>query len=162
MGRRVAYFVVGFVVWILLVYTLHYQEVIAGAGVALLTAVLFGRYLPLDPKRLLNPVRWFWLIVYIPVFAYMCLKSNIDVALRVLSPGLQMKPGIVKIKTRLESDIARVLLANSITLTPGTLTLEIRGEYLFVHWINVKDEEVERASELIGGRFEKHLKAICE
>jgi len=150
------------VVWILLVYTLHYQEVIAGAGVALLTAVLFGRYLPLDPKRLLNPVRWFWLIVYIPVFAYMCLKSNIDVALRVLSPGLQMKPGIVKIKTRLESDIARVLLANSITLTPGTMTVEIKGDTLYIHWIEVEAGDVAATSKAIIGPFEYFLARIFD
>jgi len=162
MSRRVAYFVVGFVVWILLVYTLHYQEVIAGAGVALLTAVLFGRYLPLDPKRLLNPVRWFWLIVYIPVFAYMCLKSNIDVALRVLSPGLQIEPGIVKIRTRLKSDIARVLLANSITLTPGTMTVEIKEDTFYIHWIEVGAGDMAAVSKAIIGPFEYFLARIFD
>jgi multicomponent Na+:H+ antiporter subunit E len=83
MGKRIAYFVLGFVVWMLLVYKLHYQEVIAGVGAAFLAASFFGQYLPVKPSRLLNPVRWFWLLVYIPVFAYMCLRANIDVALRV-------------------------------------------------------------------------------
>jgi multicomponent Na+:H+ antiporter subunit E len=132
MAKRIAYFVLGFVVWMLLVYTFHYQEVIAGIGVALLTAVLFGKYLPLEPSKLLSPVRWFWLLAYIPVFAYMCLKCNIDVALRVLSPGLQLKPGIVKIRTSLKSEIARVFLANSITLTPGTMTVELKDDVLYI------------------------------
>ena len=89
MGKRIAYFALGFVVWMLLVYTFHYQEVIAGVGVALLTTVVFGRYLPLKPSQLLNPVRWFWLLAYVPVLIYIWLKSNIEVALR--NPVLNSK-----------------------------------------------------------------------
>ena len=162
MSRRVAYFVVGFAVWMLLVYTFHYQEVIAGIGVALLTAAFFGQYAPVKPGHLLNPVRWFWLLVYIPVFAYMCLKSNIDVALRVLSPGLQIKPGIVKIRTTLKSDVARVFLANSITLTPGTMTVEIKDDVLYIHWIEVGATDIETASRAIIGPFEYFLARIFD
>jgi multicomponent Na+:H+ antiporter subunit E len=162
MGRRVAYFLAGFVVWMLLVYTLSYQEVVAGIGVALLTAAFFGKYLPVSPLQLLNPVRWFWLLAYIPVFVYMCLKSNIDVALRVLSPGLQINPGIVKIRTTLKSDIARVFLANSITLTPGTMTVEMKGDVLYIHWIDVGSGDMATASRAISGRFEYFLARIFD
>jgi multicomponent Na+:H+ antiporter subunit E len=162
MAKRVAYFVLGFAVWMLLVYTFHYQEVIAGAIVALLTAVIFGRYLPLQPSKLLNPVRWFWLLAYVPVFAYMCLKSNIDVALRVLSPGLQIRPGVVKIRTSLESEIARVFLADSITLTPGTMTVEIKGDVLYIHWIEVGDGDITATSKAIIGPFEYFLTRIFD
>ncbi|MBN2465234.1 Na+/H+ antiporter subunit E [candidate division WOR-3 bacterium] len=162
MGKRFAYFVMGFVVWIVLVYTLQYQEVIVGAGVALLTAAIFGRHLPLKPGKLLSPVRWFWLLVYIPVFVYMCLKANIDVALRVLSPGLLIKPGIVKIRTRLKSDIARVFLANSITLTPGTMTVEIKEDVLYIHWIEVGAGDMTAASKAIIGPFEYFLARIFD
>ena len=48
------------------------------------------------------------------------------------------------------------------TVDGRTLTVEVRGEYLFIHWINVKAEDVAGASELVGGRFERHVKAICE
>ncbi|MBM3332183.1 Na+/H+ antiporter subunit D [candidate division WOR-3 bacterium] len=162
MGRRIGYFVFGFAVWMLLVYTLHYQEVIVGIGVALLAAVLFGRNLPVEPSRLLNPVRWFWLLAYIPVFAYMCLKCNIDVALRVLSPGLQLKPGIVRIRTSLKSDIARVFLANSITLTPGTMTVELKEDVLYIHWIEVGSTDPVEAGRTIIGPFEYFLSRIFD
>ncbi|MEO0086200.1 MAG: Na+/H+ antiporter subunit E, partial [candidate division WOR-3 bacterium] len=85
MARRFFYWIAGFAVWLLLTWSLDLQHVIVGLAVSLLVAVFFGGQLPVEPLRLLNPVRWFWLIVYIPVFAYQCLKSNIDVALRVLS-----------------------------------------------------------------------------
>jgi|WetSurMetagenome_2_1015567.scaffolds.fasta_scaffold45208_4 multicomponent Na+:H+ antiporter subunit E len=162
MGKRMAYFVLGFAVWMLLVYTFHYQEVIAGIGVALLASLLFGKYLPLQPSKLLNPVRWFWMLAYIPVFAYMCLKSNIDVALRVLSPGLQLKPGIVKIRTSLKSEIARVFLANSITLTPGTMAVEIKDDVLYIHWIEVGTTDMTAASKAIIGPFEYFLARIFD
>ena len=143
--------------WMLLVYTVHYQEVIAGVGAALLAAAFFGQYLPVKPSHLLNPVRWFWLLVYIPVFIYMCLKSNIDVALRVLSPGLQIKPGIVRIRTSLTSEIARVFLANSITLTPGTITIDTQrtpnGSRFVVHCISQDSVE----SILRDGGFVKRI-----
>ena len=69
-------------------------------------------------------------------------------------------PGIVVIKTELSQDVAKVLLANSITLTPGTFTLDIIGDTLLVHWIDVKSEDTAEATRLIAGRFEKHLKAV--
>ncbi len=162
MTRRIAYFVLGFAVWMLLVYTFQYQEVLVGIGVALLTAILFGGHLPLTPAKLLNPVRWFWLLAYIPVFVYMCLKANLDVALRVLSPGLQIRPGVVKIRTRLKSEIARVFLANSITLTPGTMTVEIKEDVLYIHWIEVGVDDMTAASKAIVGPFEYFLARIFD
>ncbi len=162
MARRVAYFIAGLVVWLLLSWTLHYQEVIVGAAVALIAAGMFGGLLPVQPKKLLNPVRWFWLLVYIPVFLWQCLKANIDVALRVLSPGLNLKPGIVKIKTNLKSDIARVFLANSITMTPGTLTVEIKDDTLYIHWIEIRSSDQEEMAKMIKGPFEFFLKRIFD
>jgi multicomponent Na+:H+ antiporter subunit E len=92
----------------------------------------------------------------------MCLKSNIDVALRVLSPGLQIKPGIVKIRTALKSDAARVFLANSITLTPGTMTVEMRDDVLYIHWIEVGAEDPVAAAQKIIGPFEFFLARIFD
>jgi multicomponent Na+:H+ antiporter subunit E len=161
-ARRIAYFVVSVAVWLVLVWTFHWQEVVGGIGVALITALVFGHLLPVGPAQLLNPVRWFWLLVYIPVFAWQCLKSNIDVALRVLSPGLQVKPGIVKIRTTLKSDIARVFLANSITLTPGTMTVEMVGDVLYIHWIEIGTEDSAEAARTIIGPFELFLRRIFE
>ena len=64
-------------------------------------------------------------------------------AYRVLNPYLPIKPGIVRIKTSLTSEFAKTILANSITLTPGTLTVEVDGEDFYVHWINVSSDNPE-------------------
>src|SRR3989338_3754699 len=60
------------------------------------------------------------------------------VAIVVLSPKLKIQPGFIKHKTLLKSDLEKVIFANSITLTPGTITVDIDGDYLVVHRL---DEE---------------------
>ena len=79
-----------------------------------------------------------------------------------MDPKMPIRPGIVAIRTTLKSDIGQLMLANSITLTPGTLTVDVSDEYLFIHWINVKSTDVDEAGGLIAGRFEKYLKVIAE
>ena len=83
-----------------------------------------------------------------------------DVTRRVLSPSLPINPGIVEVKTRLKSKYARMILANSITLTPGTLTVEIVDDSLFIHWIDVEAKDIKGASEKIVKNFEKYLEVI--
>ena len=73
---------------------------------------------------------------------------------------MPIKPGIVVIKTELKNDLAKMILANSITLTPGTFTLDINNDKLLIHWINVKTDNTDEATKLIGERFEKYLKII--
>ena len=92
------------------------------------------------------------------------IKANFDVAYRVVHPKLPIKPGIVKVKTKLKSDTGLTFLANSITLTPGTMSVDIDREngYLYIHWINVKSTDVEKATEIIVSRFEKILEKIFE
>ena len=91
-------------------------------------------------------------------------KANLDVAFRLLSPKLPIRPGIVKIKTNLKSDSGLTFLANSITLTPGTTTIDIDKEngFLYVHWLNVKSEDIDEATRLIAGKYEKILDRIFE
>jgi multicomponent Na+:H+ antiporter subunit E len=151
-----------FGLWLLLTSTTQPQEVIAGGVFALLVAALGYKDFTRRGLRVLSPRRLARALIYVPIFFWEMMKANFDVAYRVIHPRMPIKPGIVAIKTDLKTDIGKLFLANSITLTPGTLTMEVQGEYLFIHWINVKTEDVERASALIGGRFEKHLKAICE
>jgi multicomponent Na+:H+ antiporter subunit E len=76
---------------------------------------------------------------------------------------MPINPGIVKIKTRLKTDAGITALANSITLTPGTLTVDLTDDgFLYVHWINVKSTDTEEATRLIAERFEYFLEKIFE
>jgi multicomponent Na+:H+ antiporter subunit E len=94
------------------------------------------------------------------VFLVSLLKSNLDVALRVIKPIIPINPGIVHVKTKLKSPLARLILANSITLTPGTLTVETSGEDFYIHWIDVQAADERGATEAIVRNFEKYLEVI--
>jgi multicomponent Na+:H+ antiporter subunit E len=160
--RYVIYFIIGFGLWLLLTLSVNLDHLIAGVIVVLLGTIIFGGYFTHTPIKFLQIHRLLWLIIYIPVFIWYMFKANVDVAYRVLHPERPIKPGIVKIKTTLKTDIAKVFLANSITLTPGTMTCEIDGEYLYIHWIWVQTSYVDKASRIIARSFEKYLRRIFE
>lgn len=155
-------FLICFVIWLLLTFKLTIYNIIAGTVASLVTSLIFGKYFIREWKKFFNPVRYFWLIIYIPYFLWECLKANFDVAYRVLHPALPIKPGIVKVKTSLKSDIAKVMLACSITMTPGTLAVDLIDDILYIHWINVKSKKPEIYTREIAGRFEYFLKRIFE
>jgi len=155
-------FLILILVWLALTSTLKYQEFLAGIFIAFILAVFLNRYYlrlgfpPLGLKRII------FFIIYIVVLFKEIVKANVDVAYRIIHPKMPIKPGIVVIKTELKSDIAKLMLANSITLTPGTFTLDIIGDSLLIHWINVKAEDTARATEIIGERFERYLRVIFQ
>lgn len=161
--RRLIYFVLAFIVWILLTWSLEAQTVIAGLAVSVVVSLLFHEILPKEHHVFISPVRIFWFIVYVPVFFYYVIIANIDVVYRVIHPKMPIKPGIVKIKTNLKTDSGITALANSITLTPGTLTVDLADDgFLYIHWINVKSTDVEEATKRIGQRFEYFIAKIFE
>ena len=123
--RRVIYMVAAFVVWLLLTWSLDIQVVIAGVAASVVVALLFHEMLPKEHHVFISPVRIFWFLVYIPVFFYYMVKANLDVVYRALHPDMPIRPGIVKVKTNLKTESGITALANSITLTPGTLTVDL-------------------------------------
>ena len=166
--RRLIYFVLAFIIWILLTWPfvdgkIDGQVVVAGLIASVIVAVMFHEILPKEHHVFISPVRIFWFLVYIPVFFYYVFKANLDVVYRALHPKMPIKPGIVKIKTTLKTESGITALANSITLTPGTLTVDLTDDgFLYVHWINVKSDDIEQATKYIAQRFEWFLKKIFE
>jgi len=150
------------ILWLLLTSTFNYQEFWVGIVISF-TITIFAHafyirlgFPPVSPKR------FGFFIWYILILFYEILKANLDVASRVIRPSLPINPGVVIIKTQLKSDIAKTILANSITLTPGTFTLDIEEDRLLIHWIDVKATAIEETTEIIGERFEKYLKVIFQ
>lgn len=157
---RVVLFGALLILWLLLTRPVTLQETAAALIVALiLTAIslpgseVFGE-ISLMPKKLALS------LAYLLYFLVAVVKSNIDVAFRVLSPRLPINPGIVRVRTGLKSSLARMILANSITLTPGTITVDIRGEELFIHWINIQSADIEESTKKIVSDFERRLEVI--
>ncbi len=165
MKSRVILFLFAFIIWCFLNWVPDAQHIISGFFVAGLVTIITGDLFIKRPRILKNPSKyWYFVTQYIPTFLWECIKANIDVALRVIHPSLPINPGIVKVKTKLKSDTALTFLANSITLTPGTMTVDIDRDngILYIHWINVKAQDVEPATRLIVDKFEKILLKIFE
>ena len=165
MKSRAVLFILAFIVWCLLNWVPDWQHLVTGVFIAFFVAFITGDLFATRPGMLVHPMRyWYFIAQYLPVFLWECLKANVDVAYRVVSPVLPIRPGIVRVKTALKSDTALTFLANSITLTPGTMSVDIDKEngILYVHWINVRSENVEDATKRIAGRFEPILKRIFE
>jgi multicomponent Na+:H+ antiporter subunit E len=120
-------------------------EILFGLLLSIIVGFIARNIFIKDNFRMLNPVRWIIFLAYIigPFFISLA-KANIDVAYRVITG--KIKPGIVRISPNLKTDFGITLLANSITLTPGTLSVDIDEDKndLFVHWINVDDNAINK------------------
>jgi multicomponent Na+:H+ antiporter subunit E len=73
---------------------------------------------------------------FVPYFIWNSLRGGIDVAARALNPALPVDPALLRYEMRLETRTARVLMANTVTLLPGTLSADLQGNVLQVHVLN--------------------------
>ena len=154
--------------WVVISANSAPESLALGAIVTLVVAVLMKDLLTDDIRRgghILEKILYFSLIYlpqYVVIMAFRLLESNLKVAKNVIF--MDINPGIVKIRTDLHSDTGMTLLANSITLTPGTLTLDIKkklgGTYLYIHWIDLETLNREKAGEKIKGDIEEWLKKV--
>jgi multicomponent Na+:H+ antiporter subunit E len=160
--RYITVFILSMIFWLMLTFEFKVPNLIAGAGASVITSAVFSKYFIINIYKLVQPHRYFWFLVYLIVFLWECIKANIDVAYRVLHPAMPIRPGIVKVRTTLKSDMAKMLLANSITMTPGTISVDIIDDYLYIHWIYIKSEDPDVYTQIITGAFEKYIKRIIE
>tara|TARA_B100000378_G_C17937776_1_gene375621 strand:+ start:442 stop:765 length:324 start_codon:yes stop_codon:yes gene_type:complete len=100
------------------------------------------------------------LILLLVTFLYELIKANLEVAYEVITPKLKMTPGIIMVPLDVKSNIGITLLANMISLTPGTLSIDVSNDrkVLFVHAMYIKDREVFIKS--IKNGFEKRILEI--
>lgn len=165
------YFILWFLVWCALRHPVGTQDLILGVMVSLFVTFMTADLArSLDDKKVRQEkhslfsmgTKIFYLLYYVVVFLWECVKANIDVALRVLHPDMPIRPGTVKIKTALKSDVGLTFLANSITLTPGNTTVDVDKAtgVLYVHRLYIKDEHSQFIP--IARKFEDILKRIFE
>ncbi len=144
--------------WLLMVGSFDPAEMLVGVLVALLTAGLSQKHLHVLDDFKWHPLMPLYLLIYFGIFLWALLRANLDVAGRVLSPRLPINPAIVEVETQLQSDLAKLFLANSITLTPGTLTIDVIDQRLQVHWIDsAAGQDMQHATASIAAQFEYHL-----
>jgi multicomponent Na+:H+ antiporter subunit E len=147
-----------FAIWLLL--SGHYTPLLLVLGVLsiLLVVLLAVRADLIDREMqpvLLKPsvlLYWVWL-------AREIIKSNIDVSRRILDPRMPISPNIFTIRAAQKTDLGRVTYANSITLVPGTVTMDVDGDVFTVHAltqdaaVNLKRGEMDRRVCSVEGIF---------
>ncbi|MCD6178500.1 MAG: Na+/H+ antiporter subunit E [Bacteroidales bacterium] len=153
-------FIMLFVIWLLLNNSLELEIMLLGFGISLVLPLLLCGKCEVFSNLSLSPKAMLYSFMFLFTFIVELVKANFDVARRVLSPSLPINPGIVEVKTKLKSKIGRVILADSITLTPGTFTLELIDDSLFIHWIDVRSDDINESTRLIVEKFEKYLEVM--
>lgn len=109
-------------------------------------------------------MRQAWLVPrFILFFLWELVKSSVRVAYEVITPRYNMRPGIVAIPLDVESDVAIALLANFITLTPGTLSLDVSDDkqVLYIHAMYI-DSDVEAVRREIKETIERRVMEIVK
>ena len=149
--RRLAVFVILFGFWLLL--SGHYDLFHLSLGLICSLLVAFVSYDLLieniNGHRRITKTRRF--IFYVPWLIYQIVLANLHVAYLILSPRA-IDPRIVRFKTGLKSQLSMVTLGNSITLTPGTITMDIIDGEFYVHALSKKV-----ADDLLGGEMERRV-----
>jgi multicomponent Na+:H+ antiporter subunit E len=156
-------FVIALIFWMLMAGSLQPQEFYAGLLVATAVALLSVGRSPVFEGFALRLGAPLAFVLYLGSLMRALILANMDMARRVLSPSLPIRPDMVQITTELRSDLGRLILANSITLTPGTLSVDVEDDKLTVHWIDCPPgKDMAQTTRKIAGDFERHLKGFLK
>lgn len=149
-----------FLFWLLLSGSLAIESLAIGGLIAALVAFALGANLSYLSGYRFTAASLVATVLYVGYFLLELVKANLAMATLVLKPSLPVRPAIVRVRTGLKNPIARLLLANSITLTPGTLSVEMKGEWLYIHWVVAEATEVDAATRAIAAGFERYLEVM--
>ena len=153
--KRVLYWsVLLFVMWLVFSNNLQVANIFIGLGISFGVTLLYTKLFPTQKFDSINP---YWLSVYVLVLTKQLILSNLRIMKRVLSKDMKLSPAIVGVKTELESDWKKLLLANSVTLTPGTLTLDVKDDTLYIHVIEFREGD---NKDIITREFERVIAKI--
>lgn len=149
--------VVLFAIWMIANASLAVEPALVGAAITFVLARAFASASDAWSRLRLTPRALYHLVAYSGTFVVELVRANINMMAYVYAPRIDIKPGIVKVRTRLKSPIGRLALANSIALTPGSLVIDILDDTIFVHWLDVKTTDIDEATQALVTPFEKHL-----
>lgn len=136
-----------FAFWIILTATVALYNIVLGAVVSAFAAALSLAVL----GRVLDPRVSLPMLVKLPFFmivlVWEIVKANVDVAILILRPSLPIDPGIAEYRTFMPDDFTRIFFADAVTLTPGTVTVDIDGDILTMHYLTPRHMETLPARE---------------
>lgn len=157
MMRPVAFLVV-VAVWVGLWGSPSWANLMTGIGVALALALLLKGSAGSADRHVVHPLAMVSLVLW---FVVELVKANVVVAWEIVRPGSRIVPGVVAVPLRTGSRLCATILANVITLTPGTLSIEVdlEARLLFVHALKAPDPEALRSE--LGAIQDRVLRAIA-
>lgn len=140
--------------WILLSGGASYEEIVAGGMISAIISGLFGYFFISGTKTsYLKGIAFF--VAYVPYYFLHEIADVIDVSYRIITG--KINPAIVEIPHSHKNDWGITILSNSITMMPGTLTLDAGPKSLQVHWINAEKDRNRAIT-----RFQRALNMIWD
>ena len=149
--RSISLFISLMAVWLL--WSGHYTAdlIVYGALSCLLIVIIASRMGIADAEG--HPIGMLLrAIAYVPWITWAIIRSNLAIAAIILKPGLPISPRLIKVKAGQRSAVGRVIYANSITLTPGTVSLDMYGDVITVHAL-----EASSAQDLETGSMDRRV-----
>jgi len=140
-----------FVLWVLLSGKFDSFHLVLGLVLSFCVAWINSGHSPFVPRFRL----WWKILLYLPWLFTRIVHSSLHVTKLILHPRLPIHPRLIRYESTLEESSAIVLLGNSITLTPGTITVEVNGRVLLVHAL----DEVS-AEDVTSGRLESKIAGV--
>ena len=125
-----------------------------GGFSCLLVVVLCRRMAIVDPEGHPNHL-FLGLVVYIPWLLWEIFKANIDIARRIVQPDLPIAPCVIRVKASQKTHLGQVIYANSITLTPGTISVDLGPNVIRVHALHQ-----ESADGVLEGEMDARVSAV--
>ncbi len=162
MKKYIALSIVYFIVYILLSGGISFTDFFFGAIVAVILSFITGNYIISDESKL-SLGRLFHLIKYILIYLFVIEpRAHLDVIKRIFTSTYY--PGIVEVPYYVVSDYSKMLIAHSITNTPGTVVVLINDneKKFFVHWIDVKTIDPVKCRYFISQFFEENASKIFD
>ena len=144
-----------FLFWIFLSGEFSFILLLSGIISSLLVSYISHDLLIGNGDMKLGFIRTIRFIKFLPWLLWQIVLANIDLAIRTLHPKMPINPMLINFKNNLKTDLGMVILANSITLTPGTVTIDVNENDFFIHVISEK-----AAQSLISGEMQARVKKI--
>ena len=151
-------YVLFFLAWIIFNGNVTLEIVIFGVVIATLMFAFMCKFMDYSLQKEKNVYKKsIWFLAYVVLLIREIIKANLAIIPRILTIEEEMEPVLVKFRTNLKSDFTRMLLANSITLTPGTITVSMEGDEYTIHCLDTS-----LAEGLENSDFEKALRKLEE
>jgi len=149
-----------FAIWMIANASLSIEPALVGLAITFVIAHAFASSSEAWRRLRIRPGTLYHFAAYSATFLVELVRANLNMMAYVYSPRIDIHPGIVRVRTRLESPLGRLALANSIALTPGSLVMDIRGDIVYVHWLDMKTTDIDAATQILVTPFERHLEKV--